>query len=165
MIQRTYTYSSSIIRKAIWELTWLTYGGLLLGLIVFLLIAFFIAIGDHPLLWLSGFIAGIAITYLVLIVRSYLFGARKLEAYNGVQIQLGFDERGITANSVVLSSSLPWSSLTRLQTTRSFLFLTLVGSSQPVLVPINIFTADEIEFIKNQFKKTKLKERNYGTTV
>lgn len=156
MVQRTYTYSSPIIRKAIWELTWLTYGGLLLGIIVFLLIALFIAIGDHPVLWMSGFIAGIAITYLVLIVRSYLFGARKLEAYNGVQIQLGFDERGITANSAVLSSSLPWSSLMRLQTTRSFLFLTLVGSAQPVLVPLNILSADDIEFIKTQFKKNRI---------
>lgn len=156
MVQRTYTYSSPIIRKAILELTWMTYGGLLLGIIVFLLIALFIAIGDHPLLWMSGFIAGIAITYLVLIVRSYLFGARKLEAYNGVEIQLVFDERDITVNSAVLSSSLPWSSLTRLQTTRNFLFLTLVGSAQPVLVPLNILSADDIEFIKNQFKKNRI---------
>ncbi len=159
MVQRTYTYSPPIIRKAIWELTWLTYGGLLLGIIVFLLIALLIAIGDHPLLWMSGFIAGIAITYLVLIVRSYLFGARKLEAYNGVEIQLGFDERGVTVNSAVLSSSLPWNSLTRLKMTRNFLFLSLVGSAQPVLVPLNILSADDIEFIKTQFKKNRINKR------
>jgi hypothetical protein len=155
MVQRTYTYSSPIIRKAIWESTWLTYGGLLLGLIVLLLIAFFIAIGDHPLLWLSGFIAGAAITYFLLILRSYLFASRKLKAYEGIEIQLGFYERSIAVNSLVMSSSLPWSSVTRLQTTRSFLFLTLVGSAQPVLVPLNIFSSDEIEFIKNQFAENR----------
>jgi len=155
MVQRTYTYSSPIIRKAIWESTWLTYGGLLLGLIVLLLIAFFIAIGDHPLLWLSGFIAGAAITYFLLILRSYLFASRKLKAYEGIEIQLGFYERSIAVNSLVMSSSLPWSSVTRLQTTRSFLFLTLIGSAQPVLVPLNIFSVDEIEFIKNQFAQNR----------
>jgi YcxB-like protein len=155
MVERTYTYSAPIIRKAIWESTWLTYGGLLLGLIVLLLIAFFIAIGDHPLLWLSGFIAGAAITYFLLILRSYLFASQKLKAYEGVETQLGFYERSIAVNSLVMSSSLPWSSVTRLKTTRSFLFLTLVGSAQPVLVPLNIFSADEIEFIKNQFAKNR----------
>lgn len=155
MVERTYTYSSPIIRKAIWESTWLTYGGLLLGLIVLLLIAFFIAIGEHPLLWLSGFIAGAAITYFLLIMRSYLFASRKLKAYEGIEIQLGFYERSLAVNSLVMSSSLPWSSVTRLQTTRSFLFLTLIGSAQPVLVPLNIFSVDDIEFIKNQFAKNR----------
>jgi hypothetical protein len=155
MVQRTYTYSSPIIRKAIWELTWLTYGGVLLGLIVFLLIAFFIAIGDHPLLWLSGFIAGAAITYFLLILRSYLFASRRLKAYDGVEIEFGFDERGITVNSAILSSALPWSSLTRLQTTRSFLFLTLAGSTQPVLVPISIFSADDMNLSRVSSIKQK----------
>ncbi|MCI0444545.1 YcxB family protein [bacterium] len=152
MVQRTYTYSPALIRKAIWELTWLTQGGVLLGLVVLLLIALFIAIGDHPLLWMSGFIAGIAITYFLLILLQYLSASRKVKAYEGIEIQLGFYERSIAVNSLVMSSSLPWSSVTRLQTTRNFLFLTLVGSSQPVLVPISIFSSEDIEFIKNQFK-------------
>lgn len=156
MIQRTYTYSSPIIRKAIWELTWLTQGGVLLGLIVFLLIALFIAIGDHPLLWMSGFIAGIAITYFLLILRQYLSASRRVKAYEGIEIQLGFDERGITVNSPIVSSTLPWSSVSRLQFTRNFSFLTLVGSAQPVLVPLNILSTDDIEFIKNQFKKNRI---------
>ena len=157
MVERKYTYSSPIIRKAMWELTWFTYGGLLLGLIALLMIALFIAIGEHPLLWMSGFIAGAATTYFLLIVRQYLTASRKVKAYEGVEIQLGFYERSIAVNSLVMSSSLPWSSVIRLQTTRNFLFLTLVGSSQPVLVPISIFSADDIEFIKSQFNKTKLK--------
>ncbi len=156
MIQRTYTYSSSIIRKVIWEMIWLTRGGMLIGIVLLMLIVFLIAIGDQALVWLSGFIAGGAITYFLLILRSYLFASRRLKAYDGVQIEFGFDERGITVNSAVLSSSLPWSSLTRLQTTRSFLFLTLVGSAQPVLVPLSILSADDIEFIKTQFKKNRV---------
>lgn len=155
MVERKYTYSPPIIRKAIWELSWVTYGGLLLGLIVLLLIAFFIAIGDHPLLWLSGFIAGAAITYFLLIFRTFLFASRKLKAYEGIEIQLGFYERSLAVNSLIMSSSLPWSSVTRLQTTRSFLFLTLVGSAQPILVPLNIFSPDDIVFIKNQFAMNK----------
>lgn len=81
MIERTYTYSSPIIRKARWELTWLTQGGMLLGMMVLLLIAIFIAIGEHPALWLSGFIAGATITFLLLVMRSYLFASRKLNVY------------------------------------------------------------------------------------
>jgi hypothetical protein len=157
MVERKYTYSPPIIRKAMWELTWFTYGGLLLGLVVLLMIALFIAIGEHPLIWLSGFIAGSATTYFLLIVRQYFTASQKLKSYEGIEIQLGFYERSIAVNSLIMSSSLPWTSVTRLQTTRSFIFLTLVGSAQPVLVPINIFSADEIEFIKNQFNKTKLK--------
>jgi len=156
MIERKYTYSSPIIRKAMWELTWLTHGGLLLGLIVLFLIAFFIAVGEHPLLWMSGFIAGIATTYFLLILRQYLSASKKVKAYEGIEIQLGFYERSIAVNSLVMSSSLPWSSVTRLQTTRSFLFLTMVGSSQPVLIPLNIFSADDIVFIKNQFAMNKM---------
>ncbi|MCI0613304.1 hypothetical protein L0244_09965, partial [bacterium] len=114
MVQRTYTYSPALIRKAIWELTWLTQGGVLLGLVVLLLIALFIAIGDHPLLWMSGFIAGIAITYFLLILLQYLSASRKVKAYEGIEIQLGFYERSIAVNSLVMSSSLPWSSVTRL---------------------------------------------------
>ncbi|MCI0617377.1 hypothetical protein L0244_30760 [bacterium] len=155
MIQRTYTYSPALIRKAIWELTWLTYGGVLLGLIVLLLIAFFIATGDHPLLWLSGFIAGAAITYFLLILRSHLFASRRLKAYDGVEIEFGFDERGIAVNSAILSSLLPWSSLTRLQTTRSFLFLTLAGSTQPVFVPIRIFQRMILNLSRASSKKQK----------
>jgi hypothetical protein len=157
MAQRTYTYSSPIIRKAIWELTWLTQGGVVLGLIVLLLIALFIAIGDHPLMWLSGFIAGFAITYFALILRSYMFTARRIKSYEGIEIHFGFDERGIAVNSAIMSSALPWRSLLRLQFTRSFMFLTLVGSTQPVLVPISIFSADDIDFIKTHFNKTKQK--------
>ena len=142
MVERKYTYSSPIIRKAVWESTWLTYGGLLLGLIVLLLIAVFIATGDHPLLWLSGFIAGAAITYFLLILRSYLFASRKLKTYEGIEIQLGFYERSLAVNSLIMSSSLPWTSVTRLQFTRSFMFLTLVGSAQQILVPLNIFTPE-----------------------
>lgn len=156
MVERTYTYSSPIIRKAVWESTWLTDGGLLLGLIVLLLIAVFIAIGEHPLLWMSGFIAGIAFTYLLLILRQFLSASRKVKAYEGVEIQLGFYERSIAINSLIMSSSLPWTSVTRLQFTRSFMFLTLVGSAQPILVPLNIFSADDIQFIKNQYATNKI---------
>lgn len=155
MVERKYTYSPTIIRKAMWELTWFTYGGLLLGLIVLLMIALFIAIGQHPLLWMSGFIAGIAFTYFLLIMRQYLTASRKVKAYEGVEIQLGFYERSIAVNSLIMSSSFPWTSVTRLQTTRSFLFLTLVGSAQPILVPLNIFSPDDVVFIKNQFAMNK----------
>jgi len=155
MIERKYTYSSPIIRKAMWELTWLTQGGVLLGLIVLLLIALFIAIGEHPLLWMSGFFVGVATIYFALMVRQYLSASRKVKAYEGIEIQLGFYERSLAVNSLIMSSSFPWSSVTRLQTTRSFLFLTLVGSNQPILVPLNIFSPDDIVFIKNQFAMNK----------
>jgi hypothetical protein len=156
MVEHKYTYTSAIIRKAMWELTWFTYGGLLLGLIVLLMIALFIAIGENPLLWMSGFIAGIAFTYFLLIVRQYLTASVKVKSYEGVEIQLGFYERSIAVNSLIMSSSLPWTSVTRLQFTRSFLFLSMVGSNQPVLVPLNIFSPDDIEFIKDQFKKNRV---------
>jgi hypothetical protein len=155
MIERKYTYSSAIIRKAIWESTWFTYGGLLLGLIVLLMIALFIAIGEHPLLWMSGFFTGLSVTYLLLILRQFLTSSRKFKAYEGVEIQLGFYERTIAVNSLIMSSSVPWSTVTRLQTTRNFLFLTVIGSVQPIMVPLNIFSADDIVFIKNQFAMNK----------
>jgi hypothetical protein len=156
MVERKYTYSPSIIRKAMWELAWFTYGGLLLGLIVLFMIALFIAIGEHPLLWMSGFIAGAATVYFLLIVRQCLTASRKLKAYEGVEIQLAFYDKTIAVNSLIMSSSVPWSSVTRLQTTRNFLFLTLIGSGQQILVPINIFSADDIVFIKNQFAMNKI---------
>jgi hypothetical protein len=155
MVERKYTYSPAIIRKAMWELTWVTQGGVLLGLIVLLLMAFFIAIGEHPLLWMSGFFAGIAIIYLSMIIRSYLSASRKVKAYEGIEIQLGFYDRSIAVNSLIMSSSFPWTSVTKLQTTRSFLFLTLIGSAQPILVPLNIFSPDDVVFIKNQFAMNK----------
>jgi hypothetical protein len=155
MVERKYSYSADIIRKAMWELAWVTYGGLLLGLIVLLMIALVIAIGEHPLIWMSGFIAGIATTYFLLILRQCLTASRKLKAYEGVEIQLGFYEKTIAVNSLIMSSSVPWSSVIRLQTTRNFLFLTLIGSGQQILVPINIFSPDDIVFIKNQFAMNK----------
>lgn len=153
MIERTYTYSPSVIRKAFWELTWLTQGGMLLGLILLLIMAFLIAFYNEP--WLSGFLAGAAIAYFILVMRSYFYVLRMQKAYKETLVRLSFNDHGVSSASDIISSSFPWSSVIRLQTTRSFLFLTLAGSTHPMLIPISILSKDDIEFIRNQFNKTK----------
>ena len=119
----SYTYSRELVGKAFWELCSLRYTGVFIGILVAWILAFFVAIGDDPLLWISGFLFGAGLVYIAVVMRSLRTAFNRSKVYQGMTMHLNFDEDGLSFTSPIVTSRYPSSSVSLMHKTHNFVFI------------------------------------------
>ena len=152
--EAVYSLSVRQMRKAFIELMWLGRSSQILATVFLFAAAVYIGVVSEDLLWVSGFLAGLALGYAFFMMRAYL---HVLKRAKGISLTLQCDDYGIHFTTSHHTSSFAWISLSRLAFTRSFLLITLLPNRQPAFVPLAAIPTDMLDFIKLHDPKAKKK--------
>jgi hypothetical protein len=145
----TYTYSRPQLRHYFRHELWRKHGGFLLAVPLALAAVVWGSL-DHDYWWFAGFLAGMILSYVLLLYTSY----RRLDTFPvGVPMTTTLSESGIHFDSALLVSDVPWSTIRTVRRVTDGLVLTSRTTRHPVLLPSTVLNQEIVAFVERKVKQ------------
>ncbi len=146
MIEATYRYDRAVARDAFFRLLWRFSGGALLGAALALAWVVWTARMAETR-WLSGLVAGLVLAYVLLLLRSYRSAMAVAEVHAAAPITLRMTPEAIAFESVLGSSTSPWTAVSGVFAASGYVVLRRKGTPSAVTIPAGSLTPEALAFL------------------
>jgi hypothetical protein len=145
----SYRYTLPILRRYYLRELWHTQGGYLLSIPLLLAVAGWASL-NPDFLWLSGFFAGVALTYIAVLYAGYRQVRRNL-VEDLVSVRL--TDSGLHFEFAAMVTDLPWSGITSARLTKEGVILTSRATTRPVFLPTHAFSTEASAFLLSRVRE------------
>ena len=145
----TYNYSRALVRRHSLREMWGNQGGQLIGTALFLAFGIWASLNSDTW-WFGGFLTGVALTSVSVLYTSY----RKFDRFPlDLPITTTIADGGLRFISAVMSSEVPWVSISRVRETKDGLVLTYRLTGGSILLPAVALSKEVTEFVVHKVKQ------------
>jgi len=149
----SYVPTEAFLRLVMRRWMWRAYGGFILGLPVVVAAAVVLA-SDMP--WLSGFFAGFVVCVCTGYLRRRRAALRQLQRFAGETLDIRLSTEGLTFQTRLDSTRLPWNTLSRADVLRDVWMLRLRDRGGPVFLPSEILRGEPEAFLLDRLREHRI---------